>query len=199
MDIVIHKVNTIKKLQNIPKKYGVEIDVRAYKNKIVLSHNPFLNGEALSDYLDCFFHKLLIINIKETGIEKKVFDLLKKKNIKNFFLLDLEFPFYFNAKKKYLLNSSIRFSQYESINTVRNYKDKIKWVWIDTYKKFPITRSNIKILDFFKKCLVCPERWGRPGDINKYIIKIKKNNYRIDAVMTSIKNASKWEKSFVNC
>jgi hypothetical protein len=196
MDIVIHKINTIKELKYIPKKYGVEIDVRAYKKKIVLSHEPFISGENLNNYLNFFFHKLLVINIKETGIEKKVLNILKKKNIKNFFLLDLEFPFYFRAKKKDLTNTSIRFSQFESINTVQNYKNKVKWVWIDTYKKFPIIKSDIKILNYFKNCLVCPERWGRPGDINKYISKIKKNNYKIDAVMTSIKYASQWEKAF---
>lgn len=196
MDIVIHKINTIQELKYIPKKYGVEIDVRAYKKKIVLSHEPFINGEDLKNYLNFFFHKLLVINIKETGIEKKVLNLLKKRNIKNFFLLDLEFPFYFRAKKKDFRNTSIRFSQFESINTVQNYKNKIKWVWIDTYKKFPITKFNIKILNYFKKCLVCPERWGRPGDINKYISKIKKNKYKIDAVMTSIKYATQWEKAF---
>ena len=55
MDIVIHKINTIQELKYIPKKYGVEIDVRAYKKKIVLSHEPFINGEDLKNYLNFFF------------------------------------------------------------------------------------------------------------------------------------------------
>ena len=42
------------------------------------------------------------------------------------------------------------------------------WVWIDTNTKLPLDEKNIPILNRCKKCLVCPERWGRPLDIKMY-------------------------------
>ena len=44
MKVIIHRVNNSSKLLSIPKKYGVEIDVRDYKNKLILNHDPFKNG-----------------------------------------------------------------------------------------------------------------------------------------------------------
>ena len=51
------------------------------------------------------------------------------------------------------------------------------------------------ILDKFHKCLVSPDRWDRTKDIKKYINLIKRNNIRIDSVMTSLNNVKKWENS----
>ena len=44
----------------------------------------------------------------------------------------------------------------------------------------------------FKSCLVCPERWGRPNQINNYKKKMKLLNFSPDAVMTSLKYSKKW-------
>ena len=40
MEIIIHRVNKIKKLKKIPTTYGVEIDIRSFKSKLILSHDP---------------------------------------------------------------------------------------------------------------------------------------------------------------
>ena len=90
---------------------------------------------------------------------------------------------------------SIRFSETESINTVKKYAKKIKWVWIDTFNKIPINKKNINHLNNFKKCLVCPERWGRKKDIIKYKKYLKEKKYKIHAIMTSIKCVNIWETS----
>jgi len=194
MIFVIHRVNSIQKLKKIPYKYGVEIDLRSYKNEIILNHEPFEAGEKLSEYIKYFKHRFIIANIKEAGIEKKVINILKKKT-KNFFLLDCEFPYihkYSKLKNNFL---SIRFSETESINTVKKYAKKIKWVWIDTFNKIPINKKNINHLNNFKKCLVCPERWGRKKDIIKYKKYLKEKKYKIHAIMTSIKCVNIWENS----
>jgi hypothetical protein len=194
MIFVIHRVNSIQKLKKIPYKYGVEIDLRSYKNEIILNHEPFEAGEKLSEYIKYFKHRFIIANIKEAGIEKKVINILKKKT-KNFFLLDCEFPYihkYSKLKNNFL---SIRFSETESINTVKKYAKKIKWVWIDTFNKIPINKKNIYHLNNFKKCLVCPERWGRKKDIIKYKKYLKEKKYKIHAIMTSIKCVNIWENS----
>ena len=52
MEIVIHRVNTIKELKKIPQNFGCEIDIRANGSDLVLNHEPFIGGEYFIDYLD---------------------------------------------------------------------------------------------------------------------------------------------------
>ena len=51
MEIIIHRVNTIKKLKKIPNIFGAEIDLRVYKSKIILNHEPFKSGDTLDNFL----------------------------------------------------------------------------------------------------------------------------------------------------
>ena len=85
MKLIIHRVNTIKKLRKIPEQYGVEIDIRCFGKKLILSHDPYKNGDNFIDYLKYYSHSLLVANIKEAGIENDVIKLLRKANIKDFF------------------------------------------------------------------------------------------------------------------
>ena len=77
MEIIVHRVNSINKLKKIPKTFGAEIDLRAYKSKIILNHEPFKSGDTLDDFLKNYNHGTLILNIKEDGIENEV---IKKVN-----------------------------------------------------------------------------------------------------------------------
>ena len=192
MKLVIHRINSIKKLKKIPKVYGVEIDIRSYKKKLVLSHDPYKSGDDLKKYLNEYNHSLLVANIKEAGIENQVIKEIKKANIKKYFLLDVEFPYLYKSTKKGIKNIAIRFSEDESIETVKKYIKKTNYVWIDTFTKFPINKKNNKILNKFHKCLVSPDRWNRTKDIKKYIKIIKRNKIRIDSVMTAYKNINYW-------
>ena len=196
MEIIIHRINTVKKLKLIPLKYGTEIDVRSYNNKLILAHDPFKKGDNLNVYLKNYNHGTLIVNIKEAGIEHLVVKQLKKFKIKNYFLLDVEFPFIYKSSRKGFKNTSIRFSEEESIDTVKKYINRINWVWIDTFSKLPVNKDNIKILNKFKKCLVSPDRWNRPQDIKKYIKIMKKKNFSINCVMTSEKMVKVWENNY---
>tara|TARA_B100000959_G_C14846179_1_gene568110 strand:+ start:348 stop:938 length:591 start_codon:yes stop_codon:yes gene_type:complete len=195
MEIIIHRINTVKKLKLIPLKYGTEIDVRSYNNKLILAHAPFIRGDILEDYLKYYNHGTLVVNIKEAGIEQLVIKQLKKFKIKSYFLLDVEFPFIYKSSRKGFKNTSIRFSEEESINTVKKYINRIDWVWIDTFSKLPINKDNINILNKFKKCLVSPDRWNRPHDIKKYIKVMKQKNFFINSVMTSEKMVKVWENN----
>ena len=84
MQIIIHRINTVKKLKLIPVKYGTEIDVRSHNNKLILAHDPFKKGDLLEDYLKNYNHGTLVVNIKEAGIEYLVIKQLKKFKIKNY-------------------------------------------------------------------------------------------------------------------
>ena len=193
MEIIIHRINKIKVLKTINPLFGVEIDIRTYRNNLILSHDPFKKGDKLEDYLNEYRHGTLILNIKESGIENNVMSLIQKyDNVKNYFLLDVEFPYIFSVSKNNFKNIAIRFSEFESIDTVLRFKGLVDWVWIDTFTKLPLNQNSINVLKDFKTCLVCPERWNRLEDIVLYKSKIQKINFHLNAVMTSRNTVKKW-------
>lgn len=193
MEIIIHRINTIKELINISPDYGTEIDIRAFGSDLILNHEPFQPGERFEDYLNEFKHGTLVLNIKEAGIEDEVLRLVRQhQQIKRYFLLDVEFPYLYSASRRGETSIAIRFSEDEPIETVINYVNKLDWVWIDTNTQLPLNEFNITILNRFNTCLVCPERWGRPNDIDHYKNTINKLNLNLSAVMTSDKHAEQW-------
>lgn len=192
MDFIIHRVNTIKKLKKIPSIYGCEIDIRTDGSDIILSHDPFNNGDKIEDFLDNYKNGTLILNIKESGIEKYVIDKVEKRQIKNFFLLDVEFPYMYQSAIEGNKNVAVRFSEFEPAENLLYFQNKLDWVWIDTINNLPVNKSNIKVLNKYKSCLVCPSRWGRSNEIGKTILSLKKLNFDLDYVMTELKYINKW-------
>lgn len=192
MEFIVHRVNTIKELKQIPKEYGCEIDIRTNGNKLILSHDPFTKGDDFIDYLDVYKNGTLVLNIKETGIEDIVLKEIRLRNIKSYFLLDVEFPYIYSATKKGERNIAVRFSEKEPIENVVQFKSKVDWVWIDTINKLPINTENIDILKCFNTCLVCPSRWGRPNDINKIKNGLNSLCYECNYIMTELKFITKW-------
>ena len=193
MEFIIHRINKIKELNKIPNIYGTEIDIRCKGSKLILNHEPYKNGDKLENYLENYKHKTLVLNIKEAGIEKDVLNLVKRNAIKSYFLLDVEMPYMYSASKKGEKNIAVRYSEYEDINFSKFFKNKLNWVWIDTTTTLPINKKKIKILNNFKSCLVCPERWGRKKDIKIYKNKMKKMNFKPTAIMTSKDCLKYWQ------
>jgi hypothetical protein len=194
IEIIIHRVNSINGLKRIKPRFGTEIDIRAWGSEIILNHEPFSSGERIEDYLDEYRHGTLILNIKEAGIEDEVLSLVRQRpQIKSYFLLDIEFPYIYRATRQGERAIAIRFSEDEPIEFAKKYVDKIDWVWIDTNTQMPVGEHNLPILNMFKKCLVCPERWGRPSDIANYKNLMSIMGFKIDAVMTSNQYINLWE------
>ena len=194
MEIVIHRINNLSDLNNIPKKYGCEIDIRSRGSKLILNHDPYLSGDYLFDYLDNYMHGLLVLNIKEAGIENDVLKAVRERGIGSYFLLDVEIPYLYNASRLGERAIAVRFSEDEPIEFVKNYSKLIDWVWIDTNTKLPLDENNISEIILLKSCLVCPERWGRPQDIATYRHKMFEMGFEPNAVMTNLKYINNWEK-----
>jgi len=194
-EIIIHRVNKISNLKKIPNNFGCEIDIRTDGSKIILNHEPFNKGDLFTDYLDEYKKGTLVVNIKESGIENLVIDELNKRNINNYFLLDVEFPYIYYAVRNQIRDIAIRFSEDEPIEMLEKYINLVNWVWIDTNTILPIDKSNLNILSKIKSCLVSPDRWGRKKDILKYKIKMKQIGFSPTAVMTDIKNVNEWQKN----
>ncbi len=182
---IIHRVNTSNELKKVDKEHGVEIDVRCFEEKIVLNHDPFNSGENFQDYLKHFEHKLLVVNIKETGIEEIV--IKKTKEIledRDFFLLDIEIPFVVNQKGFLKKHISARYSEFEKFESLIEFNDLADWVWIDTFTKLPeLNQSIVDYLKNKKTCLVSPSRWGRSEDLDKYLIEFEKYSFQPNYIM----------------
>jgi hypothetical protein len=192
MEFIIHRVNLIEDLKKTPREYGCEIDIRTDGSKLILNHDPFTKGDYLIDYLDEYKNNTLVLNIKESGIEDTVLKEVKSRGIKSYFLLDVEFPYLYNAIKTGERNISIRFSEMEPVENFNLYKDNFDWVWIDTINKFPVNFKNKNIFKNHKTCLVCPSRWKRKEDISKMKVQLNNLKFNLDFVMTEIQLVKNW-------
>ena len=187
--IIIHRCNTINQLRSIPKKYGVEIDIRSYKDQLVLHHDPFVkDAETFHDWINHFEHESIILNVKEEGLEEKLIKIMKDYEIDKYFFLDQSFPFLVKYANKGHSKSAIRFSEFESIDTVLSLEGKIEWVWVDYFSHFPLKKKESDLLHNkgFNICLVSPELQGFNPEVE--IIKlqnsIKNNDIIFDTVCT---------------
>ena len=192
MQIVAHRINTVERLRRLPTQWGVELDLRADGSELILNHDPFKGGERFVDYLAEYRHGLMVLNIKEAGIEDEVLRLVRARGITDCFLLDVEFPYLFRAARKGERAIAVRYSEDECIETVLKYKGRVDWVWIDTISRLPLDAQVVEQLRGFKTCLVCPERWGRPQDIPVYRKQLAELGLKIDAVMTAEAHVGAW-------
>lgn len=192
METIIHRVNEISRLKQIPISYGVEIDIRAFGSKLILNHEPFESGDYLEDYLAEYNKGTIVLNIKEAGIENEVLRLVREAQIKSYFLLDVEYPYILQSNAlDGPLDIAVRFSEQETIQNVSCQRGRLNWVWLDCVTKNPVEMEHIPILSTFKNCLVCPSRWRRPKEIPQYR-DFFNDNMRLDAVMTEMKYADTW-------
>lgn len=191
---IIHRVNSSSELEKVPDEFGVELDVRNARRRLILNHEPYGEGELFDEYCLSFRHAFMVVNIKTEGIEKETLRILAKHKIENFFMLDLTFPSMVALSGAGEKRLAVRFSEHEPIEGCLAMKGRADWVWVDTFTKLPLDRECYKKLKSagFRICLVCPERWGRPGDIPVYKNFLEKNGIVPDAVMTARQYAEKW-------
>ncbi|HNR86831.1 MAG TPA: hypothetical protein PKM65_00655 [Spirochaetota bacterium] len=194
MEIIAHRVNTTSELEKVPREYGVEIDLRDRGDRIVLTHDPFTDGEDFESYLRRYAHGTLILNIKSERIEHRVLEMVRKSPAIRYFLLDSSFPMIHLLSEQGERNIAVRFSEYESIETILNMAGKIDWVWVDCFTRLPIDTRTWRILTDagFRLCLVSPELQNRPGDIGPYRAYLADQSITFDAVCTKLTNAEKW-------
>ena len=192
--LIKHRINTVKALKKIDEKYGVEVDIRSWKKKLILSHNPFVIGDDFNLWLKNYKHAFLILNIKEEGLERKVLQMMNKFKIKNFFLLDQSFPLLLKTCLNGENRIAARYSEFESIETVKKLAGLVEWVWVDTFTKLPIKKKDYVELKKcgFKLCLVSPEliNLNKIKLLAKYKKDLKLKKFYFDAICSKYPN--KW-------
>lgn len=192
---IAHRINTVDELKKLPAYLGVEIDLRDRDNgKIIMEHEPFNKGEDFEEYLKHYNHGTMIINIKSERIEPRVVELLKKYDIGDYFFLDSSFPMVIALSKEEEKNIAVRFSEFESLDSVLAVKDRVRWVWVDCFSKFPLDRETYDQLKGagLKLCLVSPELQGRDRDIEQYKELMKMEGIVFDAICTKSYNIERW-------
>lgn len=196
MQYIAHRINTIEELEKLPLQYGVELDVRDYGEDLILSHDPFSNGEKFEEYLKHYKHRTMIVNVKSERIEHRIIELLEKYNIKDYFFLDSSIPMIYLLSNNGNNNFAVRFSEIEPIELTLALKNRVKWVWVDCFSKLPINKDNYRILKAsgLKLCLVSPELQGRNSDIEAYKEYLSKENIIFDAICTKAYNINIWEE-----
>jgi hypothetical protein len=191
--IIKHRVNSIEELLRVPEEFGLEIDLRVHHDSLVLAHDPFTAGDKFEDWLPHFRHKMLILNVKEDGLEETILKLLVRYKIMDYFFLDQPFP----TLRKSAMNdyrTALRLSEYE--NPVNNVDLKVEWLWLDSF--FGDWQYLEQHADWikqgqFRTCVVSPELQGRVvGDEPEQLVKIMQNlGLEISAVCT--KRPEAWE------
>ncbi len=166
MKLIAHRRNTVTELQATPVEYGIEVDIRSIGSRLVLQHDPFVEGEDLAVWLDHYRHGTLILNVKEEGLEQRLIELMVERGIDDFFFLDQSFPFIIKTARQGERRCAVRVSEYEHIDTALTLAGKIDWVWVDCFSRFPLSGADAEQLREagFKLCLVSPELQQRTGE-----------------------------------
>ena len=146
MIIVKHRINTSRELKKINVNFGVEIDLRSKNKDIYLHHDPFKKGELFSNWIKSFKHRLIVLNVKEEGLEPKILSILKRNNVKNYFFHDQTFSTL--IKNMHKTKVSVRYSEFEGLKNIDKLFNSIKWIWIDNFTEIKI---NKKFYSFLKK------------------------------------------------
>ena len=187
MKIYKHRVNTKFALENTNPMYGVEIDLRTQSGSLILSHDPFVDGELFTDWLTAWTGQSLILNVKEDSLEDAILKILALNDITDFFFLDQSYPSIRRMIGLGLTKIASRVSDFEDIDT--SLKSGTDWVWLDSFSgnwDYLADAVAAIVKNRQKSCLVSPEL-QRPDSHLELIElrnRIEENHLKLDAVCT---------------
>lgn len=187
MNIIRHRRNTLAELAATPRELGVEVDIRSRSDRLIVHHEPFVEGESFDAWIAAYAHGTLILNVKEEGLEERLLAAMARHGIADFFFLDQSFPFLLRTARAGERRCAVRVSEYESIETALSLAGMVEWVWVDCFTRFPLDRRDADRLEQagFKLCLVSPELQGRPpGEIAQMRALLAGQGIRAQAVCT---------------
>jgi len=197
--VIHHRINTLSAGKMISPEFGAEVDLRLHEGRLVLAHEPFEDGCDFSLWLSDYKGSLLVINVKEMGLEDMIVNEIMRVNSSlDYFFLDQSIPYLIKSIAKGY-KCAARISEYETIESA--FLQNTPWLWVDSFTgdwshlaelsskrdKEPLKR---------KICLVSPELQGRSfensTEISFLVKEIGKLKLELDAVCT--KFASDWKK-----
>jgi hypothetical protein len=172
------------------------VDIRSYGDRLVIHHDPFIEGESFDVWIAAYRHGTLILNVKEEGLESRLIELMQRFGIQDYFFLDQSFPFLIKSARTGEHRCAIRVSEFESIQTALTLAGKVDWVWVDCFTRFPLSHDDATSLQDagYKLCLVSPELQGRNAELEipQLAQLLLECEIRADAVCT--KRPDLWER-----
>lgn len=164
--ICAHRVNQSEALATVDSGYGVEIDLHADGDRLVLVHDPFSTGEDFETWLDSYHHAFIVLNTKEEGLEARATAALEARGITEWAFLDQSFPYLIRTLRGGEARSMVRVSEYESIETALALPARPNWVWVDSFTgDWPDSEKLRRLHDHgLKLMIVSPELQGRDLD-----------------------------------
>jgi hypothetical protein len=197
MKLISHRRNTLGELAATPVTLGVEVDIRSQGDRLVIHHDPFVEGEPFDDWIAAYRHGTLILNVKEEGLEKRLLDLMARHGIDDFFFLDQSFPFLVKWARAGERRCAVRVSEFESVDTALTLAGKVDWVWVDCFTRFPLDEADARRLTSagFKLCLVSPELQGRPAEDEIPALRRQLLSLNIDPHAVCTKRPDLWASS----
>lgn len=186
MMIVSHRRNTAEQLRDTAHDLGVEVDIRSVGERLIIHHDAFVDGEDFETWLTGYRHRLLILNVKEEGLEDRLIALMHAHGIEDYFFLDQSFPFLIRTARRGESRCAVRVSEFESIDTAMTLAGKVRWIWVDCFTRFPLDGAQAAQLQAagFKLCLVSPELQGRDAAVEIPALRalLHREGIRADAV-----------------
>ena len=194
MRIIAHRRNTAAELRATPAQFGIEVDIRSAGERLIIHHDPFREGEDFERWMDDYRHGILILNVKEEGLEARLLDLMRDRGVTDFFFLDQSFPFLVKWARNGERRCAVRVSEFESIDTALALAGMVEWVWVDCFTRFPLSAESAQCLGQagFKLCLVSPELQGRPAEAGIAQLRQTLAALHIEADAVCTKRADLW-------
>ena len=164
--ICAHRVNDPAALREVPTELGVEIDLHADGDRLVLVHDAFTTGPDFEDWLDSYRHRFIVLNTKEEGLEQRIATLLQARGIHEWAFLDQSFPYLVRTLRGGETRTMVRISEYESLATALALAPRPDWVWVDSFTgAWPQTEELRALSETgFRLMVVSPELQGRSLD-----------------------------------
>lgn len=186
---ISHRINTIDQINSLDPKYGAELDIHAYGDRLVVAHDAMCDGPELAEWLEVCGDRFVIFNIKEEGIENNVIDIVEKSSVCDFFFLDLSFPAMMRLSKTGFKKMALRVSEFESTPDINTLENLFEWVWLDCFNGYPLDDFKTGQLNMssLKVCIVSPELHGphrTKGDFEVYKSAVMSRGLKYDAVCT---------------
>ena len=166
---------------------GIEFDIRDSNGDLIVQHDACQTGQPFSEFLTfCPPSKFYIVTVKAEGIEEIAIQLLTEHGIQNFFLLDCGMPSLVRLGRAGEKRLAVRFSEYESFETVAAVASFVSWIWVDVFTRLPLTKqSSEKAKELgLRLCLVSPELQRQPEKREEYLTYCRENGIVLDAVCT---------------
>ncbi|MEX5718150.1 hypothetical protein [Geodermatophilus maliterrae] len=161
--VVAHRRNLPAELAGTPRELGIEMDIRSYGDRLVVTHEPFDPGVDLEEWLDAYAHAFLVANVKEEGLEERVEASLGARGIEQWTYLDQSFPFMVRTLRRGESRCMARISEYESVRTVLALQPRAQWVWLDSFTGALPPREDLALLagTGYRVMVVSPELQAR--------------------------------------